>query len=260
MCAEEPFGSCEFGTAAGARAVTAEALTAFWRTAIEQAPVQLFYCGGAPAERVEQAFRAAFGTRKGGGKPAQLTHRAAPEIPRTIIEQAHVIQGKLSLGLRTGLTAADDHYPALMLFSAILGGYTGSRLFRHVRERLSLCYYASASLDKLKGIMTIAAGIENSNFEIARDEILHQLHDLQQNGPAAHELEAARRTILGSLRAMHDSPASLERFFQSQAVGGLTYDLDALMIGIERAELSDVIAAGQGIALDTVYFLKGVGQ
>lgn len=260
MCAEEPYGSCEFGTAAGARAITSEELTAFWQDVLAHAPMHLFYCGGASAERVETAFSTAFAKRVGGRKIMQAALCPAPETPRTVIEEANVTQGKLSLGFRTGLTAKDALYPALMLFSVILGGYTGSRLFRHVREKLSLCYYASASLDKLKGVMTVASGIENANFDIARDEILGQLADLQQGGPTEDELEGARRTLLDSLRSMQDSPAGMERFFQSQAVGGLTYDIDTLMNRVADATREDVIAAGQGIRLDTVYFLKGVGQ
>jgi hypothetical protein len=37
-----------------------------------------------------------------------------------------VTQGKLSMGFRTGITVADDAYPALMLMSAVFGGTTTS--------------------------------------------------------------------------------------------------------------------------------------
>lgn len=260
MCADEPFGRCEYGTADGAQAVSADSLTAFWRETLAHAPLEIFYCGGAPAEQVEEAFAAAFSGRAGDGRAAVTVQRPAPDTPREVTEEIAAQQGKLSLGFRTGLTARDEAYPALMLFAAAFGGYTGSRLFRQVREKMSLCYYASASLDKLKGILSVSSGIENRNFEVARDEILRQLREMQAGGLTADELESARRTLLGSLRAMNDSPLSLERFYQSQAIGGAARDLDGLCDAVARATLDDVLAAGQGVALDTVYFLKGVGQ
>ena len=106
----------------------------------------------------------------------------------------------------------------------------------------------------------MACGIENSNFAVARDEILRQLADLQEGNLTDDELESARRTLLDQLRAMQDSPATLERFFQSQAAGGFTYDLDALMERVSRATRDEVLTAGRAVSLDTVYFLKGVAQ
>lgn len=260
MCSGEPCGRCEYGTADGAQAVTAAELTTFWRDALEQAPMELFYCGSAPAEQVEAAFRAAFAGRAGERQAADVQLCPAPDEPRTVIEEMDVRQGKLALGFRTGITAADPAYPALMLFAAALGGYTGSRLFRQVREKMSLCYYASSMLDDLTGILSVSSGIENENFDTARDEILRQLAQMQAGDLTADELEGARRTLLQSLRAMYDTPLSLEWFFQRQAIGGIGIGVDQLMDAIAAATPEQVVDAGRAVALDTVYLLKGVGK
>lgn len=147
----------------------------------------------------------------------------------------------------------------MMLFVTAFGGYTGSRLFRQVREKMSLCYYASATMNKHKGIVSVSSGIENSNFETARDEILRQLAQMQ-DGLTEDELEGARRTLLGSLRAMNDAPASLEWYFQSQAIGGWKGGLDELCDALTRVTRDEVLAAGRTMQLDTIYFLKGVAQ
>ncbi len=261
MCAGEPFGYCEYGSAEGAEQITAAHLTEVWRDTLAHAPIHLFYCGSATADAVATAFGAAFDCRRAGVQSAaQTVLRAAPARPHLFTEEMDVRQGKLAMGFRTGLTAHDSRYAALMLFVTALGGYTGARLFCKVREEMSLCYYASASLDKLKGIMTVSSGIENTAFETARDAILQQLYDLQQGGLTADELEGARRTLLTSLRQMEDSPFALERFYQSQAIGGVPDDLQARRQAVAQATMDEVLAAGRQIELDTIYFLKGVAQ
>ena len=257
MCKGEPYGQNEYGSAQTARTVSPAALSQFWQDTISAAPIELFYCGSMDPNDAAACF-APFAARQSAHPLPRILPHPAQDTAHTVVEEMAVTQGKLSLGFRTGLTGHDAAYPALMLFSMAFGGYTGSRLFRHVRERLSLCYYASSGLDKHKGIMVVSSGIENRNFKVAKDEILHQLADLQAGSLTEDELEAARRTLLNQLRAMQDNPASLERFFQSQAVGGLTYDLDTLMARVAGLTREDVLAAAQGITLDTVYFLKGV--
>lgn len=259
LCAGEPYGWNEYGLVETARAADSETLTRVWQDVIMSAPIELFYCGSMEPDAAAACFRPFCTDTARHAMPVIRPHGAKDTV-RTVTEEMAVTQGKLSLGFRTGLTGHDAAYPALMLFSMVFGGYTGSRLFRHVREKMSLCYYASSALDKLKGIMIVASGIENSNFDVARDEILRQLADLQAGNLSVDELEAARRTLMNQLRTMQDSPASLEYFFQSHAVGGLTYDLDTLMERVSRATRDDVLAAGRGISLDTVYFLKGVAE
>lgn len=257
MCAGEAYSRNEYGMIETARQADAAELTRVWRDVIAHAPMELFYAGSLDTQTVCDCFRVFAAESPRRAMPTIQAHAPAAQV-RTVTQQMDVTQGKLSLGLSTGLTGHDAAYPALMLFSSILGGYTGSRLFRHVREEKSLCYYASASLDKLKGIMVISSGIEVSNFDVAREAILEQLSDLQAGNLTDAEFEAARRTMLNQLRTLQDSPLSLEYFFQSQQVGGLTYDLDSLLDVMAGLTKEEVLAAGRGVKLDTVYFLKGV--
>ena len=78
-------------------------------------------------------------------------------------------QGKLAMGFRTGIDAWDEDYPALMLLNAVYGGTTTSKLFLNVRERLSLCYYASSGLMKYKDVMLVSSGVEFSKVGQAQD-------------------------------------------------------------------------------------------
>lgn len=58
-----------------------------------------------------------------------------------------VTQGKLAMGFR----CATDDIPAMILANLLFGGTSNSKLFMNVREKLSLCYYASSLYARSEG-------------------------------------------------------------------------------------------------------------
>ena len=132
-----------------------------------------------------------------------------------------VTQGKLAMGFRTGgVTCWEEEYPAMAMCNAVFGGTTLSKLFMNVREKLSLCYYASSTLEKMKGLILVSSGIEFDKFQQARDEILHQLEEIRQGNMEDWELEGARSTLLNAYASMGDSQGKLENFYLGQAATG----------------------------------------
>ncbi|MGI6182293.1 MAG: M16 family metallopeptidase, partial [Agathobaculum sp.] len=179
MCADEAYGQPALGTAEQARRITENKLYTAYERALDEAQLELFYCGAMQPDEAAALFLSALPERK-AEKPRYMPHtevRAAPkDAAREVIEEEPVKQGKLSLGFRTGGNCLTGGNPAAYwLFQTAFGGSTNSRLFLHVREKQSLCYYASAQFIASKGIMMVNSGIENRDFERARDEILHQL-------------------------------------------------------------------------------------
>lgn len=261
MCAQEAYSCVELGEIDAVRSISPNMLKEQYHHVMQTAPLELFYCGSLPAEAVAEQLGEAIQARPALQHP-EYPKFDAPRTPkqelRRIVEEEPVAQGKLAIGLRTGITAFDSDYPALVLFNACFGGTTSSRLFRTVREQMSLCYYASSQTDKLKGVMAVSSGIENESEPKACAEILHQLEEMQK-GAAADEVEAARRSVTASLQAMQDSPLALENFYQTQAAAGLTQTLDELIAAIQTVTAEDVTRAACKAVPDTVYFLKGAG-
>lgn len=262
MCDGERYGLDELGSVEEARALTPERLMDAYQTALETAPLELFYCGAQPPEKVEAAFRAVLPRRSGTAfaMPETVVLSRPPKGERRFEESLPVTQGKLSLGFRTGVTSGDPRYPALLLANAAFGGTTSSRLFRHVRERLSLCYYASSSCYRSKGLLSVTSGVDNANADVAQEEILRQLRDLQERGPEPDELENARRSVVDGLRAMSDSPTSLEAFWLDQSIAGLSWPVDELAERVSAATADEVREAARSIVLDTVFFLRGAAK
>ena len=179
------------------------------------------------------------------------------ETVRNITEKMDVTQGKLVMGFRTGITAADPMYPALLMLNGVYGGSLTSKLFMNVREKLSLCYYASSGIDRMKGVMVVSSGVDTQQYETARKEILHQLDACLQGNITEDELESTRSYLISSLKTGEDSPYQLDDFQLGQGIGGYDYTAESLAESLKTVTIPEIQAAARRLKLDTVYFLCG---
>lgn len=260
MCDGEPYGLDKLGRAEEAEAISPAQLWARYQALLRTAPLAVYYCGSAPIERVEQALKNALRglpERAVQALPPANTERMPAQV-RTFEEALDVTQGKLALGWRTGgVTIRSEEYPALMVLNGIYGGTTTSKLFMNVRERLSLCYFASSMLDKQKGLMVVSSGIEFDKYRQAKDEILAQFRACLDGSFTQRELEAARRAVVSSLTACMDSQGRLEDYWLGQNAAGLCRPPDELAGRVEAVTAEQVAAVAGSMALDSIYFLKG---
>ena len=259
MCAEEAYGVPRLGYAEDVKRITPQSLWAHYSEVLKTSRVEIFYAGRQTAQTVAEAFAPLFcGERTQFVQTDTKIVAEASEV-KEISEAMAVTQGKLVMGLRTGITCEDEDYPALMLLNAVYGSGVTSKLFVNVREKLSVCYYASSSIDKYKGIMVISSGIAFENYELARNAILQELEACKCGEITETELETARRQVLSSLKMAMDAPARLDDFYIGMAVAR-SCDIPQLMKQLASVTVEDLSAAARKLSLDTVYFLKGEEQ
>ena len=255
MCAAEPYGVSRLGDEGSAQKITTHTLYRHGQQLLSDARLELLYCGSAEPQRVEEAVEQAFAALP-RGQMEQLPPMQpfpAPETPRFVPAELDVTQGKLSRGFRCG----SDDVPAMVLANLIFGGSSNSTLFLNVREKLSLCYYASSSYARSKKILTVSSGIEPKDYDRTLEEILHQLRQVQQGQWEPWELEGARSTALNSLRSVGDSQSALENYYMSRAAVDQQETPEELMQSLSAVTPERICAAAQSIRLDTVYFLRG---
>ncbi len=262
MCREEAFGVDKLGDEASAAALTPRKLWRQYQQLLRTGALELYYCGSASPERVEGAFRAALeGLPQGEERvipDCEVRLHAVPE-PQIMEDRMDVTQGKLALGFRTGgITCWEEEYPALVLCNAIFGATPLSKLFLNVREKRSLCYYASSTLEKMKGLLLVSSGIEFDQYQQAKDEILAQLEAVRRGEIEDWELEGARRTLIGGHLSTLDDQSRLEEFWLGQAAAGLETGVEELAESFRAVTREQVAAAARKLELDTVYFLNGL--
>ena len=255
MCTGEPYGVPRLGNEQISAALHPQLLFDAYRDLISTSRLEIFYSGSAERPRVEDALRAALADlpRKDLVPLPELAPHALPEEPRFITERLDITQGKLGMGFSCG----SDDAAALLLGNTLFGGSSNSKLFLNVREKLSLCYYASSLFHRQKGLITVSSGIEFENYQKACGEILTQLEAVQTGKLEAWELEAARSTLLNAYASMGDSQGKLENFFLGQAATGRNETPEMLAEQIRAVAPERIFEAMSTVKLDTVYFLQG---
>lgn len=261
MCSDEPYSIFEFGSEGDGKNVTAAGLYEYYRGYfLRKMPVKIFYCGGEEPDCIvrmikERGFHDDCGeiiALKGGYLPEKCN---PPEV-RRVCEKFEVSDGKLIMGYRIDMDFSLRSRAALVVFNAIFGGISSSKLFRNVREKESLAYYCSSRIVALKGILMCFAGIEAEDREKAELMINAQLESIKNGGVTAEELKTAKKMILGELRSYKDTQFTLTDYYISQSFmpGGIA-EIDRMSEAVDKVSADEVIGTAQKIKLDTVYFM-----
>ena len=261
MCCCEDFAVSRLGGEDECEAINYKKLTKQYHTLLQQSPVEIFYCGRAAEKELRAALRDALITLPRGEIDYEigtdLRMNALEDRPRFVEEELDVNQGNLVIGWRLGDCMEDPDQAAILVFNAVYGGGTSSKLFRNVRERLQLCYHAGSLADTHKGLLLVSSGIAFDKLEQARDEIFAQLEAMRRGEITEEELSAARAGVASDLRAMTDSQGELEGFLLAQTLDGLEYGPLELAALAEDVTKEDVVRIARSVDCDLIYFLKG---
>ena len=258
MCAGDSFALSLRGEKADVEAITAQSLYDHYQKVLRTSPVELFFVGSAGAEEVAASLMPL--AESLAAEPMVLPAQTALNLTaeeREFSECMDIEQGKLSMGFTTPVTNQHPDFAAMQVFNAVYGAGMTSKLFMNVREKLSLCYYASSGYYGSKGIVTVSSGIEFAKYETAKAEILRQLQLTAQGQITEAELTAAKQGIISGLRSVPDAPGALENFYGTAFIAGMRYDLDGYIEAIRAVTAEDVARCAAGVRLHTVFFLKG---
>lgn len=239
--------------------ITEKDLFDYYQSTITSSVIDIYICGTAnfdEAEEVIASFIKDYDFIDAEVPKTEILSRKIKEI-NNVCERMDVTQGKLSLGFLTGISPTNQEFPALVVFNSIFGAGAHSKLFNNVREKLSLAYYASSSIEKYKGMLVVNAGIEFENYQKAYDEILLQLKEIQDGNISDHEFKSSVNTIINSYNSYYDDQRALATFYLTEAVSGRNMTISDIIHDIKKVTMQDVIDVSKKIELDTVYFLTG---
>jgi predicted Zn-dependent peptidase len=146
----------------------------------------------------------------------------------------------------------------MQVMNTVFGGGMTSKLFMNVREKLALCYSVSSAYYGTKGIMTVAAGIDEEKETIAREEIMHQLEACKNGDITEEELQAAKKAVLSALRTIHDSPGAIEGYYSTDAISGQSKAPKERAAAISAVTVQDVARVAKTLSYHSSFVLKGM--
>ena len=264
MCCYEDYAVSRFGTEDTAESIYYQKLTKYYHSLISASPVEIFYCGSMEASKVANILSDALSGMTRGeinyDIGTDIRMNAVEDKVRSFVDEMSVTQGKLVMGFRLGECMEEPDLAAIYVFNAVYGSGVTSKLFMNVREKLSLCYYASSLVDTHKGIMLVSSGVDFDKVEEAKSEILAQLEAVKSGDISDEELEAARRSVASDLCACLDSQGELEGFYLANTIDGLEFSPDELAALVCDVSREDVIKIASSVVLDAEYFLRGGGE
>ncbi|MGG1633519.1 pitrilysin family protein [Paenibacillus sp. FSL K6-3182] len=257
MCADEPYRLHPLGKLAEIESITSSSLYESYLQWLDNAALDLYVVGDTTLEEVTKLVSSAF-KLKDGSPSAYSTpniHHPVKEV-KQVTERMEVSQGKLNLGLRTGVGYVDDAYPAALMYNGILGGYPHSKLFLNVREKESLAYYAASRLDGHKGLCTIQSGIEFANYERAVVIIKEQLESMRQGKLSELEMNQTKAMISNHLRELQDSAYEMIAYDFNGVLTGKDRSAEQLLEQVQAVTAEDIVKVAEQVQLDTIYFLR----
>lgn len=129
----QPYALSPLGLPDRIDAITSETLYASYRQWMDGVPLDVYVVGAVDPDDAERWTADAFGEVFGIGttsaeKPLYHPQSASPGTSgpdgvRRIEEEMDIAQGKLCIGCHTGVTYADDEYPALLVYNGLLGAF-----------------------------------------------------------------------------------------------------------------------------------------
>ncbi|HVR06292.1 MAG TPA: pitrilysin family protein [Solirubrobacteraceae bacterium] len=250
---EHPLGRTVLGPEENLRGFTREAIVAFRERRWSGARGGAFLVGNVehlPNEAELHELLARF-----PALPEPEPYVPAPAFaPQRMVEQRDTNQSHLRMIYRPGIDVADRaRRAALSIYSTLLGGSMGSRLFDEIREKRGLCYsvYAIDHAFADVPILQLGSGLDSSKCIEAYTRMREIVDELRRDGPTEEEVARARAYAAGRLVLAFENTNAVARHAASQAiVFGEDIDPDAAIAALDSVTHAQVREVAAEIAED----------
>jgi predicted Zn-dependent peptidase len=165
-------------------------------------------------------------------------------VPKTLVTERDSNQSHLRMSYRPGIDVTDPtQRAALTIYSTLLGGSMGSRLFDEIREQRGLCYSVSSYPHTYADVpvLQLSAGLESSKCIEAYTRMGEIVSELRADGPTEAEVERARAFAAGARAIAFESTGTIARTAATQAiVFGQEIDPEATIAALDAVTFDQV--------------------
>jgi predicted Zn-dependent peptidase len=182
----------------------------------------------------------------GGSEPAPAF------TPTTLVEERESAQSHLRMSYRPKIDPrAPADRAALSVYSTLLGGSMGSRLFDEIREQRGLAYsvYALDHSFADVPILQLSAGLDSTKCIEAFKRMGEIVDELRTDGPSEEEVERARAYAAGRRVLAFENTNAVARHAASQTViFSQDIDPDKAIAALDAVTYDQVVEVARGIS------------
>jgi predicted Zn-dependent peptidase len=176
---------------------------------------------------------------------------APPLEPRVLVRERESNQSHLRMSYRPAVDITQPRpRAALAIYSTLLGGSMGSRLFDEIREQRGLAYSVSAYPHAYAdvGVLQLSAGLESGKCTEAYRRMRDIVSELREHGPDKGEVERARAFAAGARAITFENSGAVARYAAQQTIVYQSDDVDpdntiAMLDAVTFDEVREVAAA-----------------
>ncbi len=248
---EHPLGRPVLGPADHLRTFTRDAIVAFRSRQWAGSRGGAFLVGNLSHLPDDTDLAEAFG-RFPSISPDGGTEPAPSFAPQTLVEPRDSNQSHLRISYRPSIDPRDpEGRAALNIYSTLLGGSMGSRLFDEIREQRGLAYsvYSADHSYADVPILQLSAGLESGKAVEAFTRMREIVDELRTEGPREDEFERARAYAAGRRVLAFENTNAVARYAASQSVVyAQDIDPDEAIAALDRATFDQVVDVARGIS------------
>ena len=239
---DQPLGRDIAGSDATVSQFSRDEIVAFWRTAYVRHNLIISVAGNvdvmATLALIEQAFAA---------MPHGDRYDAVPVVPcrpgpQVAIHHDDSEQVHFCLGM-PGLAINDPDRRAMLVFDAIVGGNSTSRLFQEIREERALAYMIGSYSREYAAIgkWVVTASIDPASTDEAITAVMHVLRTVRNEGITADELAQIKEQVKGGiLLSLEDSMSVAARNGSHLLRYGRIVPIDDVVREVEALNRDDI--------------------
>jgi predicted Zn-dependent peptidase len=179
------------------------------------------------------------------GRPAPDPYDPAPAAhPRILVRERDSNQSHLRMSYRPEIETSDAaERAALTIYSTLLGGSMGSRLFDEIREQRGLAYSVNSIAHAYSDVpvLQLSAGLESSKMLEAYRRMRDIVSELRDTGPTEAEVERARAYAAGARAIAFENTGAIARHAAQQTiVYGEDVDPDRTIELLDKVSFDEV--------------------
>ncbi|MFZ0379856.1 MAG: pitrilysin family protein [Solirubrobacteraceae bacterium] len=146
---------------------------------------------------------------------------APPAHPRVLVRERESSQSHLRMSYRPEIEISHaKQRAALTIYSTLLGGSMGSRLFDEIREQRGLAYSVHSIAHSYADVpvLQLSAGLESDKMIEAYRRMRDIVTELREDGPNEAEVERARAYAAGARAIAFENTGAIARHAAQQTI------------------------------------------